>query len=410
MEKTSTTSFSEMNLNPALLTALEKMAIKTPTEIQTQAIPACFEGKEIIAVAQTGSGKTLAYALPVLTMLAKNPTSRALVLVPSREMAAQIEKVLYQLCAELPISTCIVIGGTPNAKQVSSLKKKPRLIVATPGRMNDHLLTNKLLLQGVEYIVIDEADRMLDIGFAPQLKAIKATLRGKQQTMMFSASFGDSVKSVSKIFMSGPIHTIRSSKAEEPVASLKQKVIFIDGYLKNDRLVQELKVVKGGTIVFCSSQESCERVGSHLREFGYEVDLIHGSLNQGHRNRVVREFRQGELKIIVTTDLLARGLDVPHVDQVINYDLPVEPEDFLHRIGRTARAGRFGTALTFVTPGDGNLYRPIKIYLKDAIEIKLNPKFEFLKKKTFNGNDQDRPVETSIKPVPKTGANQHKRF
>lgn len=369
--------FQELSVSPVLITALDKMKITNPTAIQRQALPVAMAGNDIIAVAQTGSGKTLAYALSVLTTLEKKPSSRALILAPSREMAQQIFKVFTQLCEELPISTCLVIGGLPGAKQTSQLKKNPRLIVGTPGRMNDHLLTNKLLLQNVEVIVIDEADRMLDMGFAPQLKNIQSTLRGQRQTLMFSASFGQAVESIAKVFIKEKVSFIKTEQAEAPVATLKQKVIFIDYQKKDDRLLDELNATQGGVIVFTGNQENCVKVGRYLKEYGYATDLIHGELSQGHRNRVIREFREGKLRVVVATDLLARGLDVPHVDHVINFDLPFQGEDFLHRIGRTARAGRSGTAITFVTPSDFRKYNKIKPYLKDAQEIKVDSNFKF---------------------------------
>lgn len=374
---TSKTSFQAMELSPIILSALAKMQFTNPTPIQSQAVPAALAGNDIIAVAQTGSGKTLAYALPLLSQLEKKPTARALILAPSREMAQQIFKVFTELCAELPITSCLVIGGTPGAKQTSQLKKNPRLIVATPGRMNDHLITNKLLLQNVEVIVIDEADRMLDMGFAPQLKSIQNTLRGPRQTMMFSASFGKNVESIAQLFMKQKPLFIKTEQAETPVETLKQKILFIDNSRRNDRLLDELNATKGGVIVFTGDQETCVKVGKHLKEFGYATDLIHGQLSQGHRNRVIREFREGQIRIIVATDVLARGLDFPHVDHVINYDLPFESEDFLHRIGRTARAGRGGTAITFVLPNDTKRYNRIKSYLVGAEEIKVDPNFKF---------------------------------
>lgn len=369
--------FEEMNLPSELLTALDKMNITKPTDVQSQAIPLATTGSDFVAVAQTGSGKTLAFGLSILSALNKKSTSRALVLAPSREMATQIHKVLIELCRELPVTTCLAIGGAPGQKQANQLKRNPRIIVATPGRLYDHLLTNKLLLQNVELVVIDEADRMLDMGFAPQLKNIRQTIRTEVQTLMFSATFNQPVEAIAELFLKHKSFMIRSEQAEAPVGTLKQKVLFIDRKNKDDRLLDELNATKGGVIVFAGSQQSCERLGDFLKSYGYEMDMIHGGLSQGHRNRVVREFRNGEIRIVVATDLLARGLDVPHVDHVINFDLPFSPEDFLHRIGRTARAGRAGTAITFVTESDSRMYLRIKPYLQDAEEIKVDSNFLF---------------------------------
>lgn len=402
-------TFREMALSPVLMTALGKMAITKPTEVQSRAIPEGLKGADLIVVAQTGSGKTLAFALPILTFLEKNPEARALVLAPSREMAQQIHKVFSDLCAELPVSCSLVIGGIPSVKQVNSLKKKPRLIIGTPGRLNDHLIGNKLLLQNVEYIVIDEADRMLDMGFAPQLENIQRTLRTKTQTLMFSASFNPSVEAVAQKFMSKTPLMIRSAQAEKPVASLTQKILYIDKFAKNDRLLDELNATKGGVIVFCGNQGSCERMGQYLEEYGYSTDLIHGGLSQGHRNRVVRQFREGTIRIIVATDLLARGIDVPHVDHVINFDLPFQAEDFLHRIGRTARAGRSGNAITFVTSGDTKMYQKIKPYLQGANEVKVTENFSFIERESSDRSnryknkklDQKKSFDGSKKTVNK---------
>ncbi|MBL7669185.1 MAG: DEAD/DEAH box helicase [Bdellovibrionaceae bacterium] len=377
-------TFREMALSSVLMRGLEKMAITKPTDVQCRAIPEGLKGANLIVVAQTGSGKTLAFALPVLTFLERNPEARSLVLAPSREMAQQIHKVFLDLCAELPLSCSLVIGGIPSAKQSNALKKNPRLIIGTPGRLNDHLVGNKQLLQNVQYVVIDEADRMLDMGFAPQLENIQKTLRTKTQTLMFSASFNPTVEAIAQKFMSKPPLMIRSAQAEKPVASLTQKVLYIDKFAKNDRLLDELNATKGGVIVFCGNQGSCERMGQYLEEYGYSMGLIHGGQSQGHRNRVVRQFREGEIRIIVATDLLARGIDVPHVDHVINFDLPFQAEDFLHRIGRTARAGRSGHAITFVTSSDTKMYQKIKPYLQGAHEIKVTENFSFIER-DFSG-------------------------
>lgn len=386
--------FRDMSIPSELLMALARMKITKPTDIQTQAIPAAINGQDVIAIAQTGSGKTLAYALTVLTQLNNKPDSRALVLAPSREMAQQIHKVFTDLCVDLPASVCLAIGGTSGSKQANELKNKPRVIIATPGRMNDHLLGNKLLLQGVEFLVVDEADRMLDMGFAPQLKAIENTLRGDWQTLMFSASFGEKVESIAELFMGEEVLMIRTEDAETPVDSLKQKVIFLDRKQKTEVLLDELNKTKGNVLIFTGNQESCDFVADFVDSYGFGSDHIHGAMTQGQRNRVIRNFREGSVRIVVATDLLARGIDVPTVTYVINYDLPFQSEDFLHRIGRTARAGRKGEALTFVTPSDQRMYKKIQKYLEGAEEIKFDPQFKFIERnlKSAQATHSGKPV------------------
>ena len=369
--------FSEMGLAPGLLDALEKMRISTPTPVQTQAIPVALAGTDLVAIAQTGSGKTLAYALAVVTQLTKNPESRALVLSTSRETAEQVFRVFEALVGST-LSLSLITTGIANATQVSQLKKNPRIIIATPGRICDHLRGNKLLLKGLTNLVVDEADRMLDLGFEPQLKFIAGTLRGTWQTMMFAASFGPKAEPVAKIFMKSDAVLVRSKSAETPVETLTQRVLFLTESQKNNRLLDELKKMKGGVIVFTESKDSCVKVGRLLMHHEFSADFAHGDMNPGHRNRVFRELREGKIQTMVTTDLLARGVDVPHIQNVVNFDLPYKAEDFLHRIGRTARAGREGCALTFITPADGRTYRKIKGYLKGASEETLASNFKFI--------------------------------
>ncbi len=373
-------NFSEMGLSVELLESIAKMGINKPTEIQARAIPLGLKGGDLAAIAQTGSGKTLAFALIVLSALEKNSTSRAVVLAPSREMAQQIHSVLSQLSAQLPLTVALVVGGAAAEKQEKLLKKNPRIVVATPGRLFDHLCRNKLLLQNVSMLVIDEADRMLDMGFAPQLRNIQKTLRGQWQTLMFSASFPLAVEVIAETFLREPAHILRTEKAEKPVQGLKQTVLFLNRDVKNDRLLDELNLTKGSVMVFTGDQETCERVGEYLKSYGFAVGFIHGGLSQGQRNRVVRDFRSGTLRVLVTTDLLARGLDIPNLECVMSFDLPFHGEDFLHRIGRTARAGRDGHAITFLTPYDAKKYKRIQTYLKGAREIKVDPRFKFIER------------------------------
>jgi superfamily II DNA/RNA helicase len=370
-------AFADMGLGAALLAALEKMDISTPTPIQAESIPIALAGSDLLGIAQTGSGKTLAYGLSVLVLLAKKPEARALILLPSRETAEQVHRVLAELTAADPVSMCLAVSGIPNSTQVSQLKKNPRVIVATPGRLVEHLKGNKLLLKGLEVLVLDEADRMLDMGFDSQLKFIESTLRGSRQTLMFAASFGKWATPIAEMFMKPEAVLVRSHAAEKPVATLTQKVYFMSSAQKNHRLLDELNAIKGSVIIFAESLESCVTIGRFLEHKEFSSDFMHGDMNPGHRARVLREFREEKIQILVTTDLLARGLDIPHVKHVISYDLPYKAEDYLHRIGRTARAGREGSAITFVTPGDGRTFRKMKPYLEGAREETLMTQFKF---------------------------------
>lgn len=358
-----------MSLTPLVEAPLQRMGVKNPTLIQQMALPVALQGSDLIGIAPTGSGKTLVYALAIADRLQKDSTSRALVLTPTRETADQIFGVFTNLFKESSVSTCLVVAGMPDRKLVSQLNKLPRLIVATPGRLMDHLSGNKLLLQKLGLLVIDEADRMLDKGFGPQLLSIRSTLRGDFQTLMFAASFSPAAEKFAQGFFPSDCYLIQARGSNKPIEELKQIVMFLDQGQKNDRLVEILKSLKGSCIVFAKDQPSSEDLGEHLAQNGLSVDVIHGDFKYGHRDRVIRDFRSGKFQILVTTDLLARGLDVPDIELVVNFDLPKESEDFLHRIGRTARAGKSGTAITFISRSDEAYYKKLKPYLKNAEEI-----------------------------------------
>jgi superfamily II DNA/RNA helicase len=363
-------SFAEMALSEAVGPALARLKIDQPTAIQKQALPLTLAGSDLIGIAPTGSGKTLVYALTILTKLQNDPTARALVLTPSRETADQIFGVFTELFAGLPITSCLSVAGLPGRKQVSQLNRLPRLIVATPGRLIEHLANNRLLLQKLSLLIVDEADRMLDQGFGSQINNIRSTLRGDFQTLMFGASFGPAAEKFAESFFRPSCYLIRTTGAGKPVLNLKQIVVFTEQSKKKDRLLDTLRKTKGQSVIFVNDQPNCESVHHHLSENGFSADVIHGAFKHGHRARVVRDFREGKFRTLVTTDLLARGLDIPDIELVVNFDLPNETEDFLHRIGRTARAGKSGTALTFVTGYDDQLYKKFKTYLVGAKEIR----------------------------------------
>lgn len=375
MKNTNDPQFEDLGLASELIEALKKAQFTNPTPVQWESLPVTLSGKDVIAVAQTGSGKTLAYVLAILARLQKDPQARALILTPSRETAEQTSRFIQNFSGQAVV---LASPGVPAKTLDKELRKYPKVIVATPGRLSEQLQNNKLLLQNLKTLVIDEADRMLDLGFESQLKMIQSTLRGEWQTLLFAATFGPKAEKVAKLFLKNEAVRIQPENTEMPVSTLKQKVYFLSKAQKNNRLIDELKLIKEGVIVFTDSQESCLEVSRFLTHHKFKNDFVHGDMNAGHRNRILREFREKKFSVLVATDLLARGLDVDHVMVVINFELPYKFEDFLHRIGRTARAGRSGEAITFVTPADERTYRKIKKFLTDAVEKTLMKDFKFL--------------------------------
>ena len=275
--ETTVSQFADMGLHLSVLKSIGKSGWETPTPIQSESIPVALNGSDLVGVAQTGSGKTLAYAVSVMTLLAQKKEARALVLTTSRETAEQVHRVFEELAKELPLSLCLVAPGssaTAMTEQTSQLKKNPKIIVATPGRINDHLRTNKLLLKGLEILVIDEADRMLEMGFEPQLRFIQSTLRGDRKTWMFAASFGKWAEPIAQMFMRPNAVLVRSKAAETPVSSLTQRILFLSHSQKNNRLLDEVKKMKDGVIVFTDSKESCALVGNFLAHKEFSSDFV----------------------------------------------------------------------------------------------------------------------------------------
>lgn len=360
------------DLAQSLVDQLGTLGFTAPTDVQTQIVPQIYNEKSFLAIAQTGTGKTLCYLIPIVAKVLIDPKSRSLILTPSRETADQVYSALTSLANKFNLTTCLASSGSTVKETEKQLRKLPHIIVATPGRLNEHLANNKLLLQGLKVLVLDEADRMFALGFEDQLALIHKTLRGERQTWMFAASFGNWAEKTAYTFMPDGYKELRCENAEAPVIHLNQRVLFVAPSQKDFKLMDELKPLQGGTIIFTGNQESCVKLGRLLQHKGLAGDYIHGDMNPGHRNRIIREFREQKLSILITTDLLARGLDIPHVNTVINYELPYKSEDFLHRIGRTARAGRSGQAITFITPSDLDSYKKIKKYLTGATEEKLS--------------------------------------
>ena len=352
-------SFKHMNLPPKLLGALEAMTFHIPTPIQAKAIPEILFGKDLIGCAQTGTGKTAAFCIPLICHLLKNREQSALILVPTRELAFQILGVLKKMAVPFAeLRTALLIGGASMNVQIQDLSRRPRIMVGTPGRVIDHLNRRTLSVRNAKFLVLDEADRMLDMGFAPQLREIFRYLSQPRQTLLFSATFPSDIEEMAKKYLNNPTY-ISVGIASQPVEEVKQSAIQTTSGTKNEALLNALRERSGSVLIFTRTKRRTDMVSQFLRERKLPADRIHGGLSQTQRNNAIREFRSNKNRILVATDIAARGLDILHIEHVINYDLPLVPKDYVHRIGRTARAGAQGEALSLLVPEDYPVWKKI---------------------------------------------------
>ncbi len=357
--------FEGFGLSAALAKSLSHMKYTTPTPIQTQAIPLALEGHDIMGTAQTGTGKTAAFAIPLIENLLTDPRGSALVLTPTRELGKQIMDIMHQLLGRgSNIKTAFIIGGEPMGKQFSQLRAKPRLIVGTPGRINDHLQRGSMELHDTRFLVLDETDRMLDMGFTSQLERIFKHMPEKRQTLMFSATLPQNILKLSEKYLNKP-KRVAVGETNIVASNIQQDVVRIDQDKKYNELIVQLHERNGSVIVFVKTKHGADRMAKNLRRDGFTSEALHGDLRQTKRDKVMQNFRNQNFRILIATDIAARGIDVPHIEHVINYDLPQVAEDYIHRMGRTARAGAKGSALCFVSPQDGRKWH--------AIERLLNP-------------------------------------
>ncbi|MBY0472344.1 DEAD/DEAH box helicase [bacterium] len=357
-------NFSELRLANALERALHAMKFETPTPVQEKAIPLALTGADLIATAQTGTGKTAAFSLPTADFLIRNPDATALVLAPTRELALQIETVWKDITRFRPdLRSVTIIGGASFSVQCKWLNKNPRFIIATPGRLVDHLQRRTVNLNRVSVLVLDEADRMLDMGFAPQLNQILKVLPKQRQTLLFSATWESALDELSKKYLRNP-QRISVGAVSRAAGSVEQTAISTINNKKNDTLLDELNLRKGSVLIFTRTKSRTDRLAKYLNSYGLEVARLHGGRSQSQRNSALAAFKQGTVRILVATDIAARGIDVVDISHVINYDLPQAPEDYIHRIGRTGRAGATGQALSLLTPEDRLQWKDINTLLK----------------------------------------------
>lgn len=361
------TQFASFELPLNLKKAIDQMGFTTPTPVQAQSIPQALQGKDIISIAETGSGKTAAFLIPTIARLIKasvgNPEipdqklrepgdKFILVLTPTRELAQQVIEVAKQLTQFSPsFEIALLIGGDHMGRQVQNLRREPDMIVATPGRLMDHYRRRTINMNLLGALIIDEADRMFDMGFAPQVQEIVEAIPAERQTMLFSATFPPEVKSLAQKILKNPVNLSVEKSIQAP-SQIVQKILNIQSDKKEDTTLDLVNAAKGSVLIFARTKQRTDKLADYLESYGVQVARIHGDRSQGQRNQAIRGFRSGFFRVLVATDIAARGIDVPSVSDVINFDIPESHEDYIHRIGRTGRAGREGQAMTLVTNGD----------------------------------------------------------
>jgi len=379
--------FNDLGLPEALNHTLQHMQFTTPTPIQAQAIPHALMGKDILGSAQTGTGKTGAFGIPLVAHLLSNSKGTALVMTPTRELATQVMTQLQAMLGKRSkIKTALLIGGESISRQLQQLRNHPRLLVGTPGRINDHLERGSLKLHDTNFLVLDETDRMLDMGFTVQIEKILKFVPKTRQTMLFSATLPKNIVKISEKYLNNPVR-VAVNPTSSPAANIKHDVVRVSENEKHDRLLSELNTRNGSVILFMKTKYGTERMATKLSKAGYSADAIHGDLRQNKRDRVIANFRNKKYRILVATDVASRGLDIPHIEHVINYDLPQSAEDYIHRIGRTARAGAEGSAMCLITPSDNGKWSEInRLMNPDAPEENSNKPKHPNKKPKFKGN------------------------
>ena len=361
-------SFEDLNLSQALYKALKKIDFKEPTPIQAQAIPLAMQGKDILGSAQTGTGKTAAFSIPLIESILSSDSSTALVLTPTRELAKQVMEVIKSLLSDLNhINTACLIGGEQITTQLKQLKKKPRIIVGTPGRVNDHLDRKSLKLNLTNYLVLDETDRMLDMGFGVQIDSILKFIPKDRQTLLFSATLPQGIVKLSSKYLSNP-ERVSVGATNVIATNVKHDVLKIKHEAKYDELLEQINEREGSILVFVKTKHGTDKMAKNLSKDGFRSESLNGNLRQSKRDKVMKNFREQKFRILVATDIAARGLDVPHIEHVINYDLPQLAEDFIHRMGRTGRAGSSGSALSFIAPKDSVKWNEIQRMLDPTMK------------------------------------------
>ncbi|MDP3921178.1 MAG: DEAD/DEAH box helicase [Candidatus Omnitrophota bacterium] len=374
------TGFQHLGLAPKMLGLIESMKFVKPTPIQHKAIPVALEGNDIVGVAQTGTGKTMAFGIPMIQRL-MSTQGKGLVLVPTRELALQVEEVLHPVAKQFQLKTVVLIGGASSYTQIKELRKNPSIIIATPGRLIDHLEQRNVQLKDVRILVLDEADRMLDMGFQPQVERILRSVPQDRQTMLFSATIPPDIVSLASRHMKLPIH-VEIAPSGTAAASVTQELFIVAHDKKKDVMEMLLNQYSGAVLVFTRTKNKARSITRMLKDFGHKAAEIHSNRSMAQRKQAMNGFKSGQYRILVATDIASRGLDVTGIELVINYDLPEDIENYVHRIGRTGRAEKSGHAVSLATPDQGSDVERIEKLIRKPLPRMKHPDFvghEFIK-------------------------------
>jgi ATP-dependent RNA helicase RhlE len=358
--------FKEIGIQLEFLKILDQRKIGTPTPIQHQAIPLALEGKDLIGIAQTGTGKTFAFGLPMLQHLAQRK-KRGLIILPTRELAFQVEEALKPFANAVNIGMAVFVGGIPKNQQLRMLKKNPRILIATPGRLNDHLQSKSVSLKEVEILVLDEADRMLDMGFKPQITKILSHVPRERQTLLFSATMPQEIVSLATAQMHLPLR-IEVAPQGTAAAKVEQELIIVRQQDKQTLLTTLLQEYTGQILVFTRTKHGAKKVTRALNDKRFRAAEIHGNRSLPQRRAALEGFKKGTCRVLVATDIASRGIDVTGIELVINYDLPDDSSDYVHRIGRTGRAEKEGKAISFATPTQAGAIRDIERLISTPLQ------------------------------------------
>jgi ATP-dependent RNA helicase RhlE len=357
-----TSQFSQFSLSPALMARLDANKFEIPTPVQIGCIPPALEGRDVLATAQTGTGKTLGFLIPIIELLQKTEArsaAQALILLPTRELAMQVEKAFLAVRTSSAQSVALVVGGLAERSQLDAIRRGARLIVATPGRLEDYIKRRLVRLDGVKILVLDEVDRMLDMGFQPAIARIAATLPAVRQTLCYSATLEGTVKEVARKYLNNPVR-VEIGSVLKPAENVELRTFEVEPDKKQELLEHLLGAETGSFLVFVRTKHGADRVARRLTRSGWSATQIHGDRSQSQRNAALRSFSEGHHRVLVATDVAARGIDVANVAHVINFDMPKMAEDFVHRVGRTGRASAHGVASTFAGPAERGDLRKIE--------------------------------------------------